>query len=427
MQTARRGTNASGMRRYNERLILAAVRRLGGASKAELARRTGLSPQAVVRIVDEMEAEGLLFQAEKRTGGMGQPATVYRIDGTRGDTVGIEVGRSGVTLTLLDFDGQIKVIEQDPFAFPSIDGVVDRIGAFLDAHLGQSARLDSRNFLGIGIAMPWFLGEWREELGISQDQAAEWRGPDVADRLRDGLDLPVFFENDVNAAALAHLLCGEGTDLQNFLVINIGTFVGGGLVLGGQLIQGRHGNAGALASMPVIADGRRDSLIHHASLYGIGGGGGDAAEGVAWRERCAEALTFAITSANSLLDLEAVILDGALPDTALTALTALTAIAARVGDMLRQDAPPDLFAPEIRAGRLGAKAAAIGAARLPLHDPRGSGELRMVAIPCFSLPRSPRVSVIAFNQKHNRRPASYLRPSPQPRSNDRLRRHCNGR
>lgn len=356
MQGARRGTNASGMRRYNERLILSAVRRLGGASKAELARSTGLSPQAVVRIVDELAADGLLFQAAKRTGGMGQPAIVYRINGARGHSVGVEVGRSAVTLVLLDFDGKVLADARDDTAFPSIDRVVDGIGAFLDAHLERATRRDPRSFLGIGIAMPWFLGEWRDELGLSPDQAAEWRRPDVAERLGAGFDCPVFFENDGNAAALAHLLCGAGVDLQNFLVIHIGTFVGGGVVLGGQVLQGRHGNAGALASMPIIAGGRRDALVHHASLYAR-----ERADAAQWRERCADALAFAITGANSLLDLEAVILDGSL------APEEIAVMAAAVAERLAADAPPDFFTPELRTGRLGAGAVSIGAALLPLH------------------------------------------------------------
>ncbi|MEN2747540.1 ROK family protein [Sphingomonas sp. T9W2] len=347
------------MRRYNERLILSAIRRSNGASKAEIARLTGLSPQAVVRIIDELDSDGLLFQAEKRTGGMGQPATVYRINGARGYTVGVEIGRNAMTLVSLDFDGQQRAVRCDAGAFPSIDLAVERIDRFLQEHLPASLR-DPSTFLGIGIAMPWFLGEWRDELGISEDQAEEWRRSDVADRLRAGLQWPTFFDNDGNAAALAHLLCGAGADLQNYLFINLGTFVGGGLVLGGQVVQGRHGNAGALASMPVLAGGRRDSLIHHASLYDRDRATTPAAlEG--WRRRCAEALAFAISGANSLLDLEAVILDGSLPP------EELAEIAATVERQLGEHAPPDFFAPELRIGTLGRRAAAIGAGLLPLH------------------------------------------------------------
>ncbi|PZO78624.1 MAG: ROK family transcriptional regulator [Sphingomonas hengshuiensis] len=356
---ARKGTNASGMRRYNQRLILSAIRRLNGASKAELSRVTGLSPQAVVRIIDELDNDGLLFQAEKRTGGMGQPATVYRINGARGYTVGVDIGRNAMTLALLDFDGQRRAVQCDAGAFPTIDLAVARIDRFVQEQLPASLR-DPGTFLGIGIAMPWFLGEWRDELGISEHQAREWRRGDVADRLRAGLDGPTFFDNDGNAATLAHLLCGAGVDLQNYLCINLGTFVGGGLVLGGQVVQGRHGNAGALASMPVMAGGRRDSLIHHASLYDRDRATTPAAlEG--WQRRCSEALAFAISGANSLLDLEAVILDGSLD------APELADIAAAVGRQLDEHAPPDFFAPELRIGTLGQQAAAIGAGLLPLH------------------------------------------------------------
>jgi predicted ArsR family transcriptional regulator len=121
VDSIRRGTNAGGMRRYNERLILSAVRRMNGASKADLARVTALSPQAVVRIVDELDGEGLLYQAGKRTGGMGQPATIYRINGKRGYTVGVEVGRGDTTIALLDFGGERKAVCRHADSFPSVD------------------------------------------------------------------------------------------------------------------------------------------------------------------------------------------------------------------------------------------------------------------------------------------------------------------
>jgi len=347
------------MRRYNERLILSAVRRSAGASKAELARVTTLSPQAVVRIVDQLEEEGLLVQAGRRTGGMGQPAIVYRINSERGYTVGVEVGRAGLTLVLLDFDGQRKAIRHAPSAFPTIEIVVEETRRFLSEELSALPVPAAESLMGVGIAMPWFLGEWRDELKISDDQASEWRHDDVADRLSAGISWPLFFENDGNAAALAQLLCGAGVDLQDFLYVNLGTFVGGGLVLGGRLMQGRHGNAGALASMPVCVKGESDFLIHHASLYPLGNSP-DPQAAVDWADRCAEALGFAVIGANSLLDLEAVVIDGASD-------SIVRLVGAALENRLSRDVPPDFFRPTIRQGTLGQPAAAIGAGLLPLH------------------------------------------------------------
>ncbi|MFD1787850.1 ROK family transcriptional regulator [Sphingomonas floccifaciens] len=360
MHGLRKGTNASGMRRYNERLILSAVRRLNGASKADLSRVTGLSPQAVVRIVDELADGGTLIQSGKRTGGMGQPAIIYRINGKRGYTVGLEVGRGGLTIALLDFDGERQAVHRPDGAFPSITRVIDEVNGFLHEHLATKSLLNSDTFLGVGIAMPWFIGEWREELGISVDQASEWRGTDVAHRLSDGIAWPTHFENDGNAATLAQLLCGAGINLQDFLSVNLGTFIGGGLVLSGRVVQGRHGNAGALASMPVPTAGHEDYLIHHASLYSLPA---DPKEQdlAAWIERCADALGFAVIGANSLLDLEAVVIDGAAPQ------PVIDGVAAALERRLSRNVPPDFFAPAVRTGRLGSAAAAVGAGLLPLH------------------------------------------------------------
>lgn len=360
MDTTRKGTNSSGMRRYNQRLILSAVRRLGGASKAELSRMTSLSPQAVVRIVDELEEDGMLFPAGKRRGGMGQPAIIYRINGERGYTVGLEVGRSGLTLVVLDFDGELKAIRRTKGNFPSIVQVIDEVNAFLDVELSAKSLLNPETFLGVGIAMPWFLGEWRMELGISAEQASEWRGANVAQRLADGIVWPTHFENDGNAATLAQLLCGAGLDLQDFLSINLATFVGGGVVLSGRVLQGRHGNAGALASIPISGAGGKDYLIHHASLYSLGTDPSDA-QVCAWIERCADALGFAVIGANSLLDFEAVVIDGGAPQ------PVVDGVAKALEKRLRDDVPPDFFAPEVRTGRLGSAAAAIGAGLLPLY------------------------------------------------------------
>ena len=108
------------------------------------------------------------------------------------------------------------------------------------------------------------------------------------------------------------------------------------------------------------AAGQSDYLIHHASLYAL-----DqnivAEERAAWAQRCVDALAFAVTSANSLLDLEAVIIDGPLvPE-------GLNMIADGLRSHFSTNAPPDFFTPEIRTGQLGNVAAAVGAGLLPLH------------------------------------------------------------
>jgi predicted NBD/HSP70 family sugar kinase len=360
-----RGSNSIGVRRYNERLVLATIRRLDGASKADLSKLTGLSPQAAVRIVESLEESGRLMRAGRRTGGMGQPSIIYKINPASGCTVGVEIGRDRLTCVLLDFDGAVLARWTRPVEFPHPDDVIADIHRFTQSELAKLPAEQREGFLGVGIAMPWFIGEWREELGISGEQARKWDIAHVGDRFRSELQGPVFFENDGNAGALAELLCGAGLQLQHFLYVHIGKFVGGGLILGGQLHEGRNGNAAALASMPVPGPKGSDVLLHRASLYMIEGKleqGLDDPECQAWLDDCAEALSFAIIGANSLLDLEAVIIGSALNDGMIDAL--MERIAAR----MLADAPRDFFQPALLRGGNGDVAPARGAGLLPLFS-----------------------------------------------------------
>lgn len=358
-----RGSNSIGVRRYNERLVLSTIRRLNGASKADISKLTGLSPQAAVRIVESLEEAGRLVRAGRRTGGMGQPSIIYRVNGASGCTVGVEVGRDRLTCVLLDFDGAILSRWSRPHDFPRPQDVIRDIDAFMAERLAQLQDVQREGFLGIGIAMPWFLSEWREELGLTDALARDWGGSAVEDRFRSAFDAPIFFENDGNAGALAELLCGAGLGLHDFLYIHLGKFVGGGLVLGGQVHEGRNGNAGALASMPVPGRNGGDVLLHRASLYNSGVDpaqeAGEEAQ-KAWLDDCANALSFVIIGTNSLLDLEAVILGSPLP------VERVDALIARIEARITADAPRDFFQPPLRRGHNGEIAPALGAGLLPL-------------------------------------------------------------
>ena len=75
-----KGSNSSGLRRYNERVLINFLRKLGQASKLELSRLSNLTPQAVTRIIDDLETAGMVEQKGKIQRGLGQPSTMYAIN-----------------------------------------------------------------------------------------------------------------------------------------------------------------------------------------------------------------------------------------------------------------------------------------------------------------------------------------------------------
>ncbi|RJG56528.1 ROK family transcriptional regulator [Sphingobium terrigena] len=373
-----RGSNLDGVRRYNERLALATIRRRNGASKTDIANATGLSAQAAVRIVDALEAAQLVVRTGKRTGGLGQPSILYEVNGDGGFTVGVEIGRERLTLVLLNYRGEVLDRHIQPVDFPVPGFVLEQTAVFVDRQLARLSAEKRSSFLGIGIAMPWFIGEWRQEIGISEAQAGEWERADVEQMFRSRFSHPLFFENDGNAGALAELLTGAGLQLESYLYLHIGTFIGGGLVLRGQLEEGRHGNAGAIASMPVPSADRSgtDYLLHKASRYMLEKALG-AATGIdasfddmvtsrsqrvnEWLADCAKALAFVIIGANSLLDLQAIIMDGDLPP------QLIAQVMSAVEQHIAQSRPLDFFAPDLVLGTMRDMAPAIGAGLLPMY------------------------------------------------------------
>lgn len=382
-----KGSNSSGLRRYNERVLLAALRRRGTASKSDLARSADLTAQAATRIVDDLEQAGLVMREGRRTGGKGQPSTLYVLNPRGAYSIGVKVGRRGVELLLMDFGGRVLHKREYVREMPGPAFVLEHIETGMAALVAELSPPEVRKLMGLGIAMPWFMGAWSRELEMDPARVVEWEEVNFAEELQARTSLPIFFENDCSAAAAAELQFGGGED--NFLYVYLSTFVGGGLVLNGNLEPGLHGNAGALASMPVprsrldsvpAPTGPFEALYNRASLFGLrrhlnahGIPLGfvsdletvmDTARPLVqeWMEDCADALVFALLSAVGILDLEAIVIDALLPRYLLDELVDM------VSRRIRRAAQPDLFVPAIRAGTLGADAIAVGGAILPFYS-----------------------------------------------------------
>ncbi|WP_444885546.1 ROK family transcriptional regulator [Microbulbifer sp. PSTR4-B] len=384
-----KGSNSSGLRRYNERVLLTALRKAGTASKSDLARLTNLTPQAVTRIVDELESTGMVMREGRRLGGKGQPSIMYTINPTGAYSIGIKVGRRNVELLLMDFGGNIlKKICQE-FECPEPDFLLRNIESGIENLSAELVKKDQSKLVGVGIAMPWFIGAWTKELEMSDTLANEWREINFAEEVSKGTHLPVFFENDCSAAAVAELQFGKGTEVSDFLYIFVGTFIGGGLVLNSSLETGVHGNSGNLATMPVPAsklsstpepEGAFETLLNRASLFGLRRhlranqiNINDSADLLSvmdqarpliqeWLDDCADALVYAILSAVSVLDLEAVVIDAHLPRFLLEELVEI------ISRRMQQAAPSGVFKPQIMSGKIGIDAIAIGGAILPFYS-----------------------------------------------------------
>ncbi len=258
------GANQAGGRAYNERLTLSLIRLNGPLPKAELARLTGLSAQTLSQIVKRLEVDGLLVPQEPLRGRIGQPSVPYALNPLGVLSFGVKIGRRSAELVLCDFHGRVLDRARRAYPYPAPEQVLGFV-------LGEIARMRSRyperRLAGIGVAMPFDLWKWADEVDAPDGALEGWKQLDVAAALSTATGLPTYVANDATAACGAELAYKRRGSNIDMLYLFIGTFAGGGIVLNGALHQGRTGNAGALGSMPVTLDGRRGQLIHHASLF----------------------------------------------------------------------------------------------------------------------------------------------------------------
>lgn len=377
-----RGSNQTGVRAHNERLVLTLIRQYGPLAKAEIARQTGLSAQTVSVIMRSLEADGLVTKGEPIRGKVGQPSVPIKLRQDGAYFLGLKVGRRSLDLVLTDFLGTILDRVQLTHHFPTPDGVVMFANHGISQLLGQLSEEERSRVAGMGIAVPFRLWDWAKSLGLEDDAMDDWRTRDIREEIEARCDFPVFLQNDASAACSAEVVFGDAEDRSNdFVYFFIGFFVGGGLVLDNTVYTGKSGNAGAVGSIPIsFTKTRLTQLVDVASLSCLENAmtENDLSADVIWAnptewhvpstlvenwiEEASQGLAYAIASASSLIDFGCAMIDGWMPVQVRDELVRRTIQKAN----LLNTAGIEL--PTVRAGTIGSDARALGAASLPLSE-----------------------------------------------------------
>ena len=377
-----RGSNHVGMRQFNERVVLQAIRLNASLPKAELARLTGLTAQTIGMITARLEEDGLLIRHEPVRGRIGQPSVPLALNPDGAFSLGIKIGRRSADLLLVDFTGAVRRRESMPYTYPDAQALLPAIKQHMAAIQDGLGALAPR-LVGVGLAAPFNLGGWHKLLGLPPSVSDEWNHIDLSAQVQSFTEAPVRFVRDTAAACVAELVAGRGRDLKSFLYLFVDTFVGGGLVINSHLHNGVHGNAGAVASLPLQMSngtGMPEQLLAHASLWeleqsfkehGLDPNAAYDARAMqapyevhtsAWIASASMALAQCVVSGTAFLDVDAVVLDGSFSRAMLTRLIDHTEAALATYNW------EGLWPASLVAGSIGSDARAMGGALLPLHE-----------------------------------------------------------
>ncbi len=371
-----RGSNQVAVRQYNERLVLQTIRLQGPMPKAELARLVGLTPQTITHIVRDLESAGLLVRGEPERGRVGQPSVPFDLNPNGAQSIGIHIGRRSTAIVLINQIGHINAKLSIIYAYPQPDHILDFIGTSYRSLIRRKACEPSR-IMGVGVCEPGNIGGWQQLLGASGETLEAWDRVDLREAIGHVIGEAPLFCNDASAACGAELLFGEGRHYSNHLYIYLGSFIGGGLVIDGQLLVGRSGNAAAVGSLP-LSPYSKQQLIDQSSLLQLEEAivrsglerttlwrdpqGWETHRDLVlqWIHAAAPGIAMAALSSTALLELDALIVDGAFPAWVKTTLAEAIDEAAEALNWEGIERPP------VVEGVCGFHARALGGAALPL-------------------------------------------------------------
>ena len=235
-------------RAFNERLVLAMLYEHGPISRADVARRTGLTRTTVSDVVSALMRDGLAREVGRgpSTGGKA-PILVEVADDAR-HLIGLDLGDKTFRGAIVDLRGQIVREIEVPVADRAGDASLGQVFELVDRLVGAT----DRPLLGVGIGTAGLIDT--TDGTVLQAVNLDWRNVPLGSLLRRRTRLPVYVANDSQSIALAEHLFG-GRRTANLVVVKVGQGVGAGVVLDGHLFQGDGFGAGEIGHTTVQPDG----------------------------------------------------------------------------------------------------------------------------------------------------------------------------
>ena len=246
------------VRRNNLSLIVRTLRDGGPTSRARLAAETGLNKATVSSLVAELVERGLVDEGEmQRAGVVGRPGQMVGLNGSRVCGIGLEVNVDYLAVVVLNLRGDVLVSRRLALDVPTagVDQVLEAMTGLLAEIIAQ-LEADGTAVAGVTVAIPGLMDVDRGVLTYAPNFG--WRDVPLADSLRESLarnDFAIRVDNDANLSALAEYADGADAGTSDLVYLTGEVGVGGGVIVGGELLRGADGFSGEVGHMPLDPEG----------------------------------------------------------------------------------------------------------------------------------------------------------------------------
>lgn len=378
-RTPQVGTPA-GMRELNQRAVLTRLRSAGPATRPQVAKDTGLSKPTVGQALLDLERRQLVREIGRTSTGPGRSAVVYEENPAAGFVLGVDVGRERVRLAVADLSGAVVSRVDERNRCRSARSLVNVLKELAE-HTVSAAGIGHADVVSTVVGS---TGVPDTETGALQhaQNLPGWGRRGLLEELTAALGHGVVVENDANLAAVGEMTVGAARGADTFVSITVGTGIGMGIVVNGQLFRGAHGAAGEIGYLPygtaratppdrgmLESEVSGDSVVRKARQHGL-----DVRSAKELFERArkgekpalravteeAEQLAFVVGAVTAVIDPELVVLGGGIGSNT-------DLLAEPLEQALRRTTP---LRPKIVTGELGETAVLSGAIAMGLGSAR---------------------------------------------------------
>ncbi|MCR6636701.1 ROK family transcriptional regulator [Devosia sp.] len=239
-------------RQFSLRSVVEAIVQNGPISRASIAKQTGLSKQTISEVMRQLEDEGWVRETGRTSGHVGRTAVTYEVIPSAAYVGAVDLGGTKVRVAICDLACRVIAEMMEPTHHEGGETIISQIGRLMRAVAEQGGVPMNK----LRIAVVGVPGAPQAKTGrvLLAPNIAGFDKMDVASALEKVLGCDVMLENDVNLAVLGESWLGVGQGLDNLAYIALGTGVGSGLMVNGQLVRGAGNAAGELGFLPFGAD-----------------------------------------------------------------------------------------------------------------------------------------------------------------------------
>jgi predicted NBD/HSP70 family sugar kinase len=247
------------LKRINSLALLRLVKTEAGLSRAELAKRSGLTKSTVSLLVQELIDEGWLCELDATvSSAIGRRPTPLQLDAARLALLGAEIGVDYLNVVACNLEGKLLDARMQPFEHADLPRTLTALAKMV-AEQHKALRKQGRRALGLGVGIPGTVDAHGQRIGVVPNLSwhdREIHAPLIAALQAAGVrDLDATVLNEANAAALSEYVFGPSHATDSLVYLSIGIGLGGGIVLGDRLHLGHDGSAGEVGHTILQLDG----------------------------------------------------------------------------------------------------------------------------------------------------------------------------